>query len=159
MLFLQHITQTYQPHLYTQNPPPSNQSPSPYNQQEPTSSNYAQTQSTSSSGGMSSLFDRVHAHAHKLGAIVKDKISVGAVHTHTHEEAGQCHEGAHDEHVNNRYTSFCPQREGNDVKWYVDACGYMWAVSTALEQARESIWILDCMFHASPHEFQEHELT
>ena len=29
------------------------------------------------------------------------------------------------------------------MKWYVDACGYMWAVSKALETARESIWILD----------------
>jgi hypothetical protein len=26
----------------------------------------------------------------------------------------------------------------------VDGCGYMWAVSRALEQARETIWILDC---------------
>lgn len=44
----------------------------------------------------------------------------------------------------NRYGSFASQRSGNDAKWYVDGCGYMWAVSVAIEQARESIWILDC---------------
>lgn len=132
----QNTTQTYQPHLYDQ---PSNSS----SNQPPTSS-YSQSQSTSSSGGMTSLFNSLHAKAHKLGAEVKNKLSVAAVHSHTHETADSCHEGAHDEHAHNRYTSFCAPREGNDVKWYVDACGYMWAVSRALEQARESIWILDC---------------
>ncbi|CAG8956486.1 hypothetical protein HYFRA_00003872 [Hymenoscyphus fraxineus] len=43
----------------------------------------------------------------------------------------------------NRFHSFAPARHGNDAKWYVDGCGYMWAVSVALEEARESIWILD----------------
>ena len=45
----------------------------------------------------------------------------------------------------NRFGSFAPPREGcNDVKWFVDGAGYFWAVSEALERARESIWILDC---------------
>lgn len=44
----------------------------------------------------------------------------------------------------NRYGSFAPDRDYNDVKWYIDGCNYMWAVSRALESARESIWILDC---------------
>lgn len=44
----------------------------------------------------------------------------------------------------NRFGSFSPERSGNDVKWYVDGCGYMYAVSLALEAAKESIWILDC---------------
>jgi hypothetical protein len=43
-----------------------------------------------------------------------------------------------------RYGSFAPQRLHNDVKWYVDGCGYFYAVSLALERAKESIWILDC---------------
>ncbi|POS88415.1 hypothetical protein EPUL_000168 [Erysiphe pulchra] len=43
----------------------------------------------------------------------------------------------------NRFHSFAPRREHNSAKWYVDGCGYMWAVSVALEEARESIWILD----------------
>ena len=42
-----------------------------------------------------------------------------------------------------RFDSFAGPQEGNDVKWYVDGCGYFWAVSVALEQAKESIWILD----------------
>lgn len=29
------------------------------------------------------------------------------------------------------------------MKWYVDGCSYMWAVSLALEHAQHSIWILD----------------
>jgi phospholipase D1/2 len=93
---------------------------------------------------MSSLFDKMHAQVHKIGYDIKNKLNIADVHSHTHTESETCHEGAHDAHVGNRYVSFCPQREGNDVKWYVDACGYMWAVSRALEQARESIWILDC---------------
>ncbi|KAF4636190.1 hypothetical protein G7Y89_g1882 [Cudoniella acicularis] len=48
-----------------------------------------------------------------------------------------------EEKVNNRFGSFAPQRSGNDAKWFVDGCGYFWAVSIALEEARESIWILD----------------
>lgn len=45
-----------------------------------------------------------------------------------------------------RFGSFAPARQGNDVKWYVDGCSYFYAVSKALESARESIWILDCGF-------------
>ncbi|KAK2834911.1 hypothetical protein FQN49_006794 [Arthroderma sp. PD_2] len=43
----------------------------------------------------------------------------------------------------NRYGSFAPARDHGDAKWYVDGCSYMWAVSRALETAKESIWILD----------------
>ncbi|KAJ5770308.1 uncharacterized protein N7511_002359 [Penicillium nucicola] len=43
----------------------------------------------------------------------------------------------------NRFGSFAPPRQHNDAKWYVDGCSYFWAVSRALENARESIWILD----------------
>lgn len=43
----------------------------------------------------------------------------------------------------NRFDSFAAERQGNDVKWYVDGCSYFWAVSQALESAKESIWILD----------------
>lgn len=44
----------------------------------------------------------------------------------------------------NRFGSFAPPRERCDAKWYVDGCDYMYAVSRALETAKESIWILDC---------------
>ncbi|RGP80419.1 hypothetical protein FLONG3_1428 [Fusarium longipes] len=42
----------------------------------------------------------------------------------------------------NRYRSFAGESTGN-VKWYVDGASYFWAVSQAIEQARESIYILD----------------
>ncbi|PGH10519.1 hypothetical protein AJ79_05447 [Helicocarpus griseus UAMH5409] len=43
----------------------------------------------------------------------------------------------------NRFGSFAPPRERCDAKWYVDGCDYMYAVSRALETAKESVWILD----------------
>lgn len=43
-----------------------------------------------------------------------------------------------------RFQSFANQRETNDVKWYIDGHDYFWALSEILEQARETIWILDC---------------
>jgi phospholipase D1/2 len=43
----------------------------------------------------------------------------------------------------NRFKSFAPARAGNRVKWYVDALDYLWAVSVALEQAKEVIYIED----------------
>lgn len=47
-------------------------------------------------------------------------------------------------HTNHRFDStFAGPKQGNDVKWYVDGCSYMWAVSQALENARQTIWILD----------------
>lgn len=47
-----------------------------------------------------------------------------------------------------RFKSFAPVRENNDVKWHVDGFSYFWAVSRALETAKESIWILDCGFYS-----------
>lgn len=35
------------------------------------------------------------------------------------------------------------------MKWHVDGCSYMYAVSKALEGAKESIWILDCEYSLS----------
>ncbi|CAJ2514126.1 Uu.00g022450.m01.CDS01 [Anthostomella pinea] len=44
--------------------------------------------------------------------------------------------------TDHRFQSFSPETSGN-VKWYVDGASYFWAVSMALEQARESVYILD----------------
>lgn len=44
---------------------------------------------------------------------------------------------------NNRFNSYFPMRKGNIVKWFVDGRDYFWAVSIALEQAKESIYITD----------------
>ncbi|KAF4546230.1 Phospholipase d active site-containing protein [Lasiodiplodia theobromae] len=65
----------------------------------------------------------------------------------THEQvstaaAETAQEGAQ-KYADHRFLSFAPQRHDNNVKWFVDGCGYMWAVSEALERAKESIWILD----------------
>jgi phospholipase D1/2 len=63
------------------------------------------------------------------------------IHSHTHLNKA-CH-NLHMYTRDNRFHSFAPPRRGNDAKWFVDGCGYFWAVSVALEEARESIWILD----------------
>ncbi|KAI1122437.1 phospholipase [Nemania abortiva] len=44
--------------------------------------------------------------------------------------------------TDHRFQSFAPQTSGN-AKWYVDGASYFWAASMALEEARESIYILD----------------
>ncbi|OLN81033.1 Phospholipase D1-like protein 3 [Colletotrichum chlorophyti] len=42
-----------------------------------------------------------------------------------------------------RFTSYFPERDGNQIKWYVDGRNYFWAVSEALEKAKETIYIAD----------------
>jgi phospholipase D1/2 len=42
-----------------------------------------------------------------------------------------------------RFQSFAPERNGNKIKWYVDGRDYFWAVSVALERAKETIYIED----------------
>ncbi|PYH98474.1 phospholipase D/nuclease [Aspergillus ellipticus CBS 707.79] len=51
--------------------------------------------------------------------------------------------GAVKPHSENRFGSFAAPRQGNDVKWHVDGCAYFYAVSKALESAKDYIWILD----------------
>lgn len=65
----------------------------------------------------------------------------GEKHSHTH--VGEACHGLHFATKENRFHSFAAPRTANDAKWFVDGCGYMWAVSIALEEAKESIWILD----------------
>ncbi|KAF2760612.1 phospholipase D/nuclease [Pseudovirgaria hyperparasitica] len=64
---------------------------------------------------------------------------------HRHDEE---HEKITDEKrkriaAEHRFGSFAPERDGNNVKWYVDGRDYYWAVSTALEEAKETIYIAD----------------
>ena len=42
-----------------------------------------------------------------------------------------------------RFESFAPERKGNKIKWYVDGQDYFYAVSVALERAKEVIYIED----------------
>lgn len=95
---------------------------------------------------MSSLLDKMNKKMHDVGSQIKDKLNASAdkiSHSHTSPD-GMCSDGAHS-NTQHRYHSFAPQREGNELKWYVNGCSYMWAVSVAIEQAKESIWILDCV--------------
>ncbi|KAM0708949.1 hypothetical protein Q7P35_002985 [Cladosporium inversicolor] len=42
-----------------------------------------------------------------------------------------------------RFQSFAPERDGNQIKWYIDGRDYFHAVSVALERAKESIYLAD----------------
>ena len=42
-----------------------------------------------------------------------------------------------------RFASFAPERPNNNIKWYVDGRDYFWAVSVAMESAKETIYIAD----------------
>ena len=96
-----------------------------------------------SSGLGSFVFNKLHDVVHDIGSELNQRLG-GRADQHSHTHAGaQCADGMHDNNQH-RFGSFAPQRTGNDVKWYVDGCNYMWAVSRALEQAKETIWILDC---------------
>lgn len=87
---------------------------------------------------MAFLFDKVKDAVKDVGTTFKS--AAEPVHSHSHT-ANECSDN--DSHHLHRYQSFAPQREGNETKWYVDGCSYMWAVSMALEHAQHSIWILD----------------
>lgn len=96
---------------------------------------------------MSFLFNKLQEAVHDIGNDFTNTFNGGQgsdAHGHIHS-SGECADGTHAE-TQHRFQSFAPQREGNDAKWYVDGCAYMWAVSVALENAQESIWILDCTF-------------
>ncbi|KAA8621685.1 Phospholipase D/nuclease [Pyrenophora tritici-repentis] len=108
---------------------------------QPSSSNQG------SSGGMS-FFKKIHDPLHGFVSDLKDAIS-GDDHAQkppaaatTYEQGGQPQPGQ-EYHEQHRFLSFAPERHGNEAKWYVDGCSYMYAVSIALERAKESIWILD----------------
>ncbi|KAK4100324.1 phospholipase D/nuclease [Parathielavia hyrcaniae] len=73
---------------------------------------------------------------------INDLLPSDEKHSHTHD-GHECHEDhAHPEYGSNRYGSFAPQSSGH-AKWYVDGASYFWAVSMALEEARDYIYILD----------------
>ena len=155
----QNLTQTYQPQLYGQQQqsyggpssggPPSGGPPSGGPYSGGPSSGYSQSSSgqqrpPGSASGGSFLFGKLSDAIHDIGSEFKTKLSgPSEIHSHTHQ-SGHCAPGYHDGQLTNRFLSFAPERQANDAKWYVDACGYMWAVSVALESAKESVWILDC---------------
>ena len=97
-----------------------------------------------SSGLGSLVFEKLHGVVHEIGSEITQRLG-GHEEKNSHTHVGaQCDDGMH--RTQFRYSSFAPQRTGSHVKWHVDGCAYMWAVSRALEQASQSIWILDCLW-------------
>ncbi|PGH23978.1 hypothetical protein AJ80_02040 [Polytolypa hystricis UAMH7299] len=77
---------------------------------------------------------------HKIGKF-QNLINPNHRHDEEHEQATDRKRTAIAE--SHRYESFAPERDGNNIKWYVDGRDYCWAVSVALERARETIYIAD----------------
>ncbi|ELR04078.1 hypothetical protein GMDG_06580 [Pseudogymnoascus destructans 20631-21] len=77
---------------------------------------------------------------HELGKFA-NLLNSNHRHDEEHEKAtDQKRTGISESH---RFKSFAPERFDNDVKWYVDGRDYFWAVSVALEEAKETIYIAD----------------
>ncbi|KAI1109876.1 phospholipase D/nuclease [Nemania sp. NC0429] len=90
-----------------------------------------------------------HIHDIKIGLINK-KHQVGKFgnlfnpqHRHDEDHEKACDEKRTRIAEGHRFKSYFPEREGNLIKWYVDGRDYFWAVSVALEQAKETIYIAD----------------
>lgn len=73
----------------------------------------------------------------KLGNLVNPN------HRHDEEHEKETDEKRSRIAESHRFDSFAPEREGNDIKWYVDGRDYFWAVSVALDRAKETIYIAD----------------
>jgi phosphatidylserine/phosphatidylglycerophosphate/cardiolipin synthase-like enzyme len=91
----------------------------------------------------SKLFDGLHGAIYGIGTDIAGKLGT---HYEPQPYGTSPGQGGYSAQAasRNRFGSFASPKNGNDVKWHVDGCSYMWAVSKALEGARESIWILDC---------------
>lgn len=62
-------------------------------------------------------------------------------HDEEHEHALDAKlEAIRDQH---RFRSFAPMRDGNVVKFHIDGKDYFWAMSEVIDNARESIFIMD----------------
>ena len=101
--------------------------------------------SSKPAGGLGSfIFHKLHDAVNDIGSKLDPNLVAGAGSTHSNTYGGTQYGDGPPTNPQHRYGSFATQQIGNDVKWYVDGCGYMWAVSRALQQAKSSIWILDC---------------
>ncbi|KAL5119618.1 hypothetical protein ACEQ8H_002464 [Pleosporales sp. CAS-2024a] len=103
---------------------------------------------SSSQGGAMSFFNKLHDPLHGFVHDLKDSLT--GKDEHKPAQSAPSQQGApvlpqpgQEYHTEHRFMSFAPERHGNETKWYVDGCSYMYAVSIALERARESVWILD----------------
>ncbi|KAF3066559.1 Phospholipase D1 [Daldinia childiae] len=90
-----------------------------------------------------------HLHDAKIG-IIHQKHKFGKLanlfnpqHRHDEEHEQACDDKRTKISESHRFNSYFPERDGNLIKWYVDGRNYFWAVSVALEQAKETIYIAD----------------
>ena len=105
----------------------------------------SQNDGAAASGLGSFLFNKLHGAVHDISSELNQRLN-HPENRHSHPHGTSQSANATGSDTNHRFGSFAPQRTDNDVKWFVDGCGYMWAVSMALERATHSIWILDCKF-------------
>lgn len=77
---------------------------------------------------------------HKLGKLGN---LFNPEHRHDEEHEKACDEKRNRISEQHRFNSYFPERDGNLIKWYVDGRDYFWAVSVALEKAKETIYIAD----------------
>ncbi|EER25243.1 Phospholipase D active site motif containing protein [Coccidioides posadasii C735 delta SOWgp] len=118
----------------SQGPPPPHQQPGGYAPTQSPNPQSSQGAKPPKSDLVSGLLGKVQGIGSDLAQKLGSSIDPQAYATYgTGTQAGE----------KARYGSFAPERDHNDAKWYVDGCTYMWAVSRALETAKESIWILD----------------
>ncbi|KZZ91156.1 Phospholipase D [Moelleriella libera RCEF 2490] len=89
------------------------------------------------------LHDAKVALIHKKHQIGKFGNLLNRDHRHDEEHEQRCDAKRSAICEQHRFESFFPERDGNHIKWYVDGRDYFWAVSVALEQAQESIYICD----------------
>ncbi|ERT01679.1 hypothetical protein HMPREF1624_02931 [Sporothrix schenckii ATCC 58251] len=81
--------------------------------------------------------------SHKKHQIGKFANLFNSQHRHDEEHEKRCDEKRTKACESHRFESYFPERDGNLVKWYVDGRDYFWAVSEALNNARETIYIAD----------------
>ncbi|KAI9633008.1 uncharacterized protein MKK02DRAFT_40389 [Dioszegia hungarica] len=88
-----------------------------------------------------SKVDKLSSGLSRLGVAVSTTINPN----HRHDEEWEKEVDAKMEAIRDghRFRSFSGEREGNCVKWHVDGHDYFWALSEVIDQAEESIMILD----------------
>ncbi|KAF2732179.1 phospholipase D/nuclease [Polyplosphaeria fusca] len=89
------------------------------------------------------LYDAKIKATHLKNKLGKFKNLFNTNHRHDEEHEQKTDEKRSKICENHRFNSFAPERDGNLIKWYVDGRDYFWAVSVALENAKETIYIED----------------
>ncbi|KAF1949542.1 phospholipase-like protein PldA [Byssothecium circinans] len=89
------------------------------------------------------LYDAKIKAVHAKNKVGKFKNLFNTNHRHDEEHEKKTDEKRSRVCESHRFNSFAPEREGNLVKWYVDGRDYFWAVSEALSNAKETIYIED----------------